>query len=223
MGANLLAEGHGFVDVLKYFFSFGTVWLPGAEHPPAYVVVLAIPSLLGLDTKFQHQIFATLIGTGTIPLMACAGRRLAGPRTGIIAAILAALYPGFWLYEAQLLSQTLAIFGVALVILLALRFRARPTWPRAVEVGAVCGALALTRTEMVLLVPFLLIPLALLTPDASWKRRFVCLAAGGAAAAIVVMPWVAFNLSRFDKQVLISSQGEERSRRATAIRRTTGR
>jgi hypothetical protein len=60
---------------------------------------------------------------------------------------------------------------------------------------------------MVLLVPFLLIPLALLTPDAPWKRRILWLAAGGAAAAIVIMPWVAFNLSRFDKQVLISSQG----------------
>jgi hypothetical protein len=35
----------------------------------------------------------------------------------------------------------------------------------------------------------------------------VCLLAGGAAAAIVIMPWIAFNLSRFDKQVLVSSQG----------------
>jgi hypothetical protein len=206
VGANLLAQGHGFVDVLPYSLSLGRVWLPGAEHPPAFLVVLSIPSLLGLDTKLPLQIIATLIGTGTIPLMACAGRRLAGPRAGLIAAVIAALYPGFWLYEAQLLPETLAIFAVALVILLALQFRARPTWLRALAVGAVCGVLALTRTEMVLLVPFLLIPLTLLTPDASWKRRLLCLGAGAAAAAIVIMPWVAFNVSRFDKQVLITTQ-----------------
>lgn len=206
VGANLLADGHGFVDVLQYSLSLGQVWLPGAEHPPAFLVVLAIPSVLGLDTKVPLQIFAALIGTGTIPLMACAGRRLAGPRAGLIAAVIAALYPGFWLYEAQLLPETLAIFGVALVILLSLQFRARPTWLRALAVGAVCGLLALTRTDLVLLVPFLLIPLTLLAPDASPRRRLVSLGAGVAAAAIVVMPWVAFNLSRFDKQVLITSQ-----------------
>ncbi len=206
-GANLLADGHGFIDVTAYLYSLRTIVLPGAEHPPGFIVALAIPSVLGFTTKFQHQLFTALLGTGTIPLVACAGRRLAGARAGLIAAAIAALYPGFWLYEAQLLSETLVIFEVALVLLLALQFRAGPTWPKALAVGAVCGALALTRTEMILLVPLLLLPLMLLTSGASWQRRVAWLAVAGVTAAVVIAPWVAYNLGRFDKQVLISSQG----------------
>ena len=206
-GANLLADGHGFLDVSAYVYSLKTIVLPGAEHPPAFLVALAIPSVLGLTSWLEHQVFTALIGTGTIALVAYAGRRLAGARAGLIAAGIAALYPGFWLYEAQLLSETLVIFEVALVLLLALQFRARPSWPKALAVGAVCGALALTRTEMILLVPLLLLPLMLLTSGASWDKRVGWLAVAGVAAAVVIAPWVAYNLGRFDKQVLISSQG----------------
>jgi 4-amino-4-deoxy-L-arabinose transferase-like glycosyltransferase len=206
-GANLLAQGHGFIDVGAYLYSHRTIVVPGAEHPPGFVIALAIPSVLGLDTKLEHQVFTTLLGTGTIVLVAFAGRRLAGPRAGLVAAAVAALYPGFWLYEAQLLSETLVIFEVALVLLLALQFRARPSWPKALAVGAVCGALALTRTEMILLVPLLLLPLMLLTSGASWKQRVAWLAVAGVTAAVVIGPWVVYNLGRFDQQVLISSQG----------------
>jgi 4-amino-4-deoxy-L-arabinose transferase-like glycosyltransferase len=206
LGANLLAEGKGFIHPYAYVYSLGTVRIPGAEHPPGWTVVLTIPSLLGFKSHFEHEWFSTLVGVTTIVVMGFAGRRLAGPRVGLIAAALTALYPGFWLYERQLLSETLALLECALVILLALRFQAQPSWLRALLLGVVLGALALTRSEMLLFVGVLLVPLVLLTRG-SWRQRVAWIAVGGGAAALVIAPWVGYNLERFDERVLISSQG----------------
>jgi 4-amino-4-deoxy-L-arabinose transferase-like glycosyltransferase len=206
IGANLLAEGKGFLDPGAYAYSRGMLRWPGAEHPPAWTVVLAIPSVFGFTTPTDHQVFASLLGTASIIVMGLAGRGLAGPRAGLAAAALGALYPGFWLYERQMLSETLAILEVALVILLALRYRAQPTWPRALAVGVVCGALALTRAEMVLFTVLLLVPLMLFA-HASWRQRIGSLAVAGSAAAIVVAPWIGYNYHRFDHHLLISTQG----------------
>ena len=44
-GANLLAEGKGFIS--PFFVHLG-VHRAAAEHPPLYIVFLAIPSVLGM-------------------------------------------------------------------------------------------------------------------------------------------------------------------------------
>jgi 4-amino-4-deoxy-L-arabinose transferase-like glycosyltransferase len=206
VGANLLAEGKGYIQPYAYAYSYGAVRIPGAEHPPGWTTVLAIPSFLGFKSRYEHELFATFLGTTTIVVMGLAGRRLAGARVGLIAAGITACYPGFWLYERQLLSETLALLEVALAILLALRFQAGPSWPRALLLGVVLGALALTRSEMLLFVAVLLVPLVVLTRG-SWRQRVAWLAIAGAAAAAVVAPWVGYNLERFDQRVLISTQG----------------
>ena len=89
------------------------------------------------------------------------------------------------------------IFGVAAAVLLVLRFRERPTWLRAAAVGAMCGFLVLTCTEMILVVPLLLVPLMLFGAGTDWRQRIVWLAVGGAIAAIVIAPWVLYNRSAF--------------------------
>src|SRR5690606_1963384 len=80
--AQLLAEGEGFVH--PFAFDEG-IRMPGADHPPAYTVVLALPSLLGFDTILSHQIFSSVLGVGTVALLAFTGRRMAGPRAGLLA------------------------------------------------------------------------------------------------------------------------------------------
>ncbi|HMG40428.1 MAG TPA: hypothetical protein VK611_03835, partial [Acidimicrobiales bacterium] len=58
-GANLLADGEGFVH--PYAWRDG-VRIAGADHPPAYIVVLALPSLLGFDGIRDHMLASCLIG-----------------------------------------------------------------------------------------------------------------------------------------------------------------
>ena len=82
---------------------------------------------MGLRTAFEQQIIVCMIGTATVVTVGFAGRRIAGGLAGLAAATIAAVYPNFWLYERELMSETLTLLGAALIILLSYRFRDRPT------------------------------------------------------------------------------------------------
>ena len=123
-GANLLADGEGFVH--PYAYDKG-VRIPGADHPPGYILVLAVPSLVGLDTILAHQLVGSLLGTGTVLLLGLAGRRIAGDRAGLVAAGVGALYPALWLNDASLMSESLALLCGTLVILAAYNAWDRPS------------------------------------------------------------------------------------------------
>ena len=102
------------------------------------------------------------------------------------------------------LSETLSPLLVALVLWMAYRFWRLPTWGNIGALGAAIGLAALGRDELALLWVFILLPLVLLVRSASWRRRIGLLLVGGALAGVVVLPWVGYNLSRFDKVVTVS-------------------
>jgi 4-amino-4-deoxy-L-arabinose transferase-like glycosyltransferase len=103
-----------------------------------------------------------LIGVLTIVVVAAIARRVAGDRVGIIAALLGAFYPGFWIHDGQILAEPLAMLAVAVAVLLVYRFWSRPGPLVAVGVGVSCAAAALSRSELVVLVPLLAAPLVFL-------------------------------------------------------------
>ena len=57
LGANLLVDGRGFVS--PYHPS-----RQAADHPPLYIVWLAIPSLVGLRSQLDHLIWSAVLGVG---------------------------------------------------------------------------------------------------------------------------------------------------------------
>src|SRR5262245_43243064 len=114
--ANLLADGKGFVH--PYAYDQG-ISMPGADPPPGWIIVLALPSLLGFDTILSHQLVGCLLGTATVVLIGITGRRIAGDRVGLIAAGVGAIYPGLWLPDATLMSESLALLCGPAVILTA--------------------------------------------------------------------------------------------------------
>jgi hypothetical protein len=63
LAANYLADGKGFVD--PYGALFG-IHLPGADHPPGWTTVLAVPSLLGIRSLRGHQVFACFVGAAGV-------------------------------------------------------------------------------------------------------------------------------------------------------------
>ncbi len=199
-GANVLADGKGFTSP---FFPHRVV--QAAEHPPLYVMFLAIPSALGLQTVLAHLVWSSIIGAGTIVLLGLVGRDIVGPRVGVIAAFLAAVYPNVWVPDTSLMAETLSMAATALTIWLAYRYWRSPTTWRLVAVGIAGGIGALSRSELILLVPGMVIPLALLAPGPDRRRRWLGLVAAGVAGVAVVTPWVAFNFSRFDKPVFLTS------------------
>ena len=204
-GANLLADGKGFIS--PYAFQTGRE-VQAADHPPLYIVFLAIPSLLRMTSTLTHLLWSALLGTATVVLVGLVGRAVAGARAGIVAALVAAVYPSMWAPDGALEAETLAMFTTALTLLLAYRYLQRPSWGRLTATGVAVGAAALSRSELILLVPLLLLPLALLSRDVDWKQRWKWLGASALATLVVIAPWVGYNLTRFDRPVLLSSQFE---------------
>jgi 4-amino-4-deoxy-L-arabinose transferase-like glycosyltransferase len=202
--ANLLADGEGFVH--PYAWDEG-VRVAGADHPPGYVVLLAVPSLLGFDSVRAHQITSCLVGAGTILLIGLVGRRLAGDRAGLIAAGLAAVYPNMWLNDGALMSETLALFLVAAATLAAYWAWDGPTWRRFAALGATVGLASLARAEGALLLGLVVVPLAAWVPGlAGWRERARHGLAAVAMALLVMAPWVVANLVRFEEPATLSTQ-----------------
>jgi hypothetical protein len=202
-GANLLADGRGFLNPISFLVS--DVVTPAANHPPGWTVVLAAASALGFRTWLEHQVLACLVGAATVGVVGFAARRVGGPRVGLIAAAVAAVYPNFWLYERELMSETFVLLLAALTILVTYRFLERPGPVAAVAVGAGCGALVMTRSEQGLLVVLLLVPLVLLARTVPLRRRVAWLAASVGVAGALVAPWTVHNLTRFEEPVLITT------------------
>jgi 4-amino-4-deoxy-L-arabinose transferase-like glycosyltransferase len=184
--ANLLADGKWFVSPVGLFNFYGVG--QAATHPPAYQVLLGIVSALGMRSVLFHQLWSCVIGGAAVALVGFTGLEVAGRRVGLLAAAIAAIVPTFWVNDALLMSESLVLAVVALVLLLAYRFCRRPTLVSAAALGVATGITVLTRAELVLLVPLLLVPLVVLAARPAWRQGVRLLVAAGLAALIVVTP-----------------------------------
>jgi 4-amino-4-deoxy-L-arabinose transferase-like glycosyltransferase len=193
--AQNLAEGNGFVSRFT-----GTA----TARPPLWSLYLAAVSTFGRESILSHQIAAALVGACTVVLVGLCGRVLAGERCGLVAAGLAAIYPGFWVYERALLAETLLLAIIAATILIVYRFRDHPSALMAGALGAITGVAALTRSEQVLVFPLIVLPVVL-AARAPLRQRIGWLALAAVATTVVIMPWTAYNRSRFEEPVFLST------------------
>jgi 4-amino-4-deoxy-L-arabinose transferase-like glycosyltransferase len=196
--ANEFAGGH------LYVLAFHPA-LPSAGHPPAWVTVLGVVALLGGHAWLPQQLVACTIGTVTVVAIGLAGRRIAGARVGLIGAGIGAVYAGLWVYERDLLSETLLLLGIAVTLVLAYWFLDAPSLRLAVALGIMTGLLALTRSEEILVWALLVVPLILTARSVARRRRLGWLAIATASMVIVLAPWTVYNFSRFHHLVALST------------------
>ena len=204
-GANLLVSGHGLINPYLYIPHNAHLAVQSASFPPLFIFLVAVPPALGLKTFLVERVWCCVLGAAAIVVSGYTGREIAGRRVGLIAAFLVAVSPNLWMTDELALSETIAPLLVAGVLWFTYRFWKSPSIPRAIWLGASIGVAMLGRDELTLLVVFILVPLVLLAKALTWKRRAATLAVGLVTVALVVGPWVGYNLSRFDKPVLISS------------------
>ena len=202
--ANDLAEGLGFINPFDYSLHNAHHLVATAAFPPMFSFLLFPASLAGFKTFFAQRIWTSIIATGGIVLCGFAGKEIGGKRVGLVTAALVALYPNIWMPDGLVFSEAIAPLIVAFVLLAAYRFRRRPTFAAMALLGLSIGVAALARDELTLLGLFILLPLALLA-HLGWRRRVGLLGVGVLTAALVVSPWVGYNLSRFDDPTFIST------------------
>lgn len=174
-----------------------------ADHPPLTPLVLAPASWLFPDSIKAQRLVMAITGTATAVLVLLIGLRLGGPAVGLIAGVMASLYPNLWMNDGAVMSESLGAAATAALILSLLRFIDRQVPARAVIAGVAAGAASLVRPELLFLAPIALLP----TMFVSGSRRSSMTGAVVIllATAAVLTPWILFNLSRFERPVLVST------------------
>jgi 4-amino-4-deoxy-L-arabinose transferase-like glycosyltransferase len=175
--------------------------LPGAEHPPLTSIIITPASLLA-NPEFWERATMTLLGIALIPLIAMLGRRIGGRRVGVIAAVIAAVYPNIWLSDALIMSETLTLLLVIGVLVLALRHQERFSIQSALILGVAIGVAGHARSEVLLFAPLLALVGVRSRGLGRWLKTGALVLV---ATTITVLPWVVYNTSRFDTPVLMST------------------
>jgi Dolichyl-phosphate-mannose-protein mannosyltransferase len=213
-GAPVLVLGDGFgyygealrvADGLGYTSSFGDIGAENAHHPPGWVTLLAGVTEAGGRSMRAHQVTGLVLGLGVILVAGLIGRRYAGRRVGVFAAFLAAVYPGFWVLDVQILSEPLGLLVVGLLTLVLADLWVRPTLARAVIAGAILGVLTLVRSEQLVLLVIAVAPILLLNQRITISRRLAWTGAATLTTLVLIVPWTIYNLGRFEEPVLLST------------------
>ncbi len=194
-----LADGFGYTLP-------GPLMSPFTSHPPGWVSILGAFAWLGARSLLSQQLLGAVIGVVLIVLTGVVARRAFGRRVGVIAAVLAAIYPGFWVLEGNVLSEPLVLVLIAVLTLVVFGLRDTPTLQRAAACGALCGLIGLVRSEDVALLLVVVVPVVLSCSDQCMWRRVALLGVAGAGCLLVVLPWTAYTASRYHEPVFLSNE-----------------
>lgn len=143
-------------------------------------------AMLGALAPFGAHAALVMCGVSATIGVALLGRRWGGPTTGLVAAVLTAVLPSWW---GQQLPEALATVGVTFALVLL--SERTPGVREAVGAGLLVALGALSRPEVLLVMPLLVVWLL------SEQRRRQAATVGIVCLALV-MPWQLWVLRTFD-------------------------
>ncbi len=200
-----VADGRGFIAPYALDGNLNGPSLESAAHPPGTITVLAAVSKLGLRSFTGHRIVVAMLGALAAPVVALLAARLSNRRAGYIAGYLIAVLPSFWLFDGLLMPEGLAgTLTAAVLLALVLAMERGGSWSL-VAVGGLIGLAALTRGELLLLLPVALAVGWVSASGQRWVRSSLLVVAG---CLVVLAPWIAFNQSRFEKPVVLTTASD---------------
>jgi 4-amino-4-deoxy-L-arabinose transferase-like glycosyltransferase len=199
--ARSLASGNGFV----YDAAVETGTAQQFGRAPGYPVFLAaldagrpVPSTAPARVK----VVQAFIGAGIVWLIGWLALASAGPRSGVAAALLAAVYPPLVWISSYVLSETIycAVALLTAFVLQRAMDREPPSAALVILAGGLAGVGALIRPAMLFFVPIAFVWMLV-------RRRQALAVAMAVAAAAVIAPWTLHNLRTYDRLVVIASEG----------------
>jgi 4-amino-4-deoxy-L-arabinose transferase-like glycosyltransferase len=199
-GAIALSEGEG----LRFSAFAGAPAVEQAMHPPLTSALLAPFARVGHDRETVMRLAIAAAGVGVVVLLGLVGRMLAGDRAGIVAAVIGAVYPYLWMNDGLLLAETFATLGTVATVFFTYRVLRAPNWGDAIGAGLAAAFAMLSRAELALLLPLLIVPSILLLRTLVMRRRLALVAVACGAAVVAVAPWVVNDLGRFEEPVFLS-------------------
>jgi len=175
---------------------------------PIYPYILGVIYAIFGQSYTAVRIIQSLFGVGSCLLLWSITRTLFGPKQGLIAGVIAALYAPFIFFDAEILMITYVIFFALLSVWLLLRCRSQgKLWP-ALAAGAAIGVSALGKPNMLLFTPVAAVWIWWLfrrSERAQETLRTVALIIIG--TVVVIAPMTIMNAVIADDFVLTSSNG----------------
>ena len=199
----LIDSGLGYIDPDAFYQRF--LGEPTATFPPLWPIVVAGANRLGLATTTHLQLVGAVVGSATVVLAGLLGRRVAGPRVGLVTALIVAGSPMLIAADGSVMSESLYVALVTAVMVLSYRALAAPSVLRFGLVGLMLGLAALTRADALFLAPILAGALGWRVTSGSPARRLALAATTLAVTVGVLTPWVVYSSTRMGSTVLVST------------------
>ncbi len=191
-------------EILNGDFWGSGVYFHSAPLYPYFLALVMGPA--GATGLWWVRVVQALLSGVTAGLLGLTALRLFGRAAAVATTVMAVLYAPFLFYSGELLEITLTMFFLALAAWAMAREELSS--PGLVGVGALLGAAALGKPNLLLLAPLILLHLGFLRPlrkPLSWPwRRGLLLTLG---VLLLVLPFTLRNRLVGDDWVLISSNG----------------
>ena len=168
-------------------------WPDHFEYQPFYYTVfLPLCRILGGDNPWPIMLLQCLLGAGAVWLTGICAARLFGRVTGIISALLIALYNLHIFFTPFALFEVLQSFWIILLLYLGLLCLKHNQWWLWLLAGLVLSLATLTRGNAVLLLPVFLAALI-------WRNKWHWHTLGLTAAFIIVftLPRLPFSIRNY--------------------------
>jgi 4-amino-4-deoxy-L-arabinose transferase-like glycosyltransferase len=196
--ARRVADGVGFQHR-----SIGGELVETAKHPP-FTVLALVPAAAVSEGTLWMRLTVALAGTGVVVMTGVLARRLAGDRAGLIALGIAAVHPYLWMNDGLVMGETFASFWTLAASLTTVTLLRRPGPVLALGAGLATGLGALSRSELILLLPLLVLAVARGAPVDLGRRAVLCLMVL-VGTSLPVGAWAAHNAGRFEERVVLTT------------------
>lgn len=188
---------------LLHHYGYSYAGQPTALRPPGYPLFLAAMSLLfgrWYITATRVVQFLTCIATAC--LCGRTAKELFNARVGKASFILTLFLPTQIFASAQILTECLASFFVALFLYFLVREMSRPATGAEAGMGLAAGLATLLRFNSAALPLITGIPIFFY----QGKRRWMAITGSMVLPLVLVSPWLVRNLAVFHGQVVLSTQ-----------------
>lgn len=183
--------------------------LASAKHGPLEAFILTPFAYLFPSATDGLRFVNAVLGGATIVAMGVVGRQIGGRRVGLIAATMAAALPNVWAADGLVTNETAAMLLVVVAVGIAYRLLDGWSWRLAALLGLTLGVFMLARSEMPLVGGLLVGGLVIhAVRQAGWRQGLRSSAPALATVAValaVVLPWAAFNATRFGGKLVVTN------------------
>jgi 4-amino-4-deoxy-L-arabinose transferase-like glycosyltransferase len=185
--AGALRDGDGYISPASVFSGEGE---PTAGFAPGYAAYQAAWGAVFGDGLPSERLSGILPAMVTIAVTASLAGRLLGPRAAWAAAAIVALDPMLIAVDGSGMAENVSVMLVVVALRLGVRMIDHGPGPAEVAgLGVVCGAAVLTRPDLLLLLPLILLLVVRFAPSPGPVRRLLLAGVVVLVAAAVVGPW----------------------------------